>query len=132
MAFEKPLFRGVVVENNQSALVGARSGIVDAVDAEYEGHGVEKDGCNATDLLFHWTQLDGSTWDPRSGGYLQHMRCVMCNAKMRVHGNQIDLLRSSRIKTCTDRNLWMGKSEEPDMASVRTDTYVYVWLCTRV
>lgn len=85
MAFEQPFFRYIGVDSEMDALARARKAVCGEengdVDCELQLRDVEKEFGNATDTLFHWTELDDSPWDARSSHYEAHMIKVMGAAR---------------------------------------------------
>lgn len=80
LAFDVPFFvyKGV---DNAEGLEKARKFVGEVIDGEYFDGDGEKALPNGTDVLFHWTELDGGGRDPRGRGYMMHMAKVMRVAK---------------------------------------------------
>lgn len=86
LTFDQPMFRYIGVDASEERLKKVKEAIGADVEADYEVHDVEKDFCNSTDVVFHWTELNNSSSDPRSQEYLGHIRKVMLAAKKADHG----------------------------------------------
>lgn len=89
LTFEQPLFRYVGVDKTPEGLKKSKESIGDDVDGEFEMHDVEHELGKPTDVLFHWTELDGSPQDAHHSGYLMHVRMVLKAARRAGHGHVI-------------------------------------------
>lgn len=118
LTYEQPLFRYVGVDETSEGLKRAKASIGDSVDAEFELHDIERELGNATDVLFHWTELDGSYRDARHSGYLVHVRKVLRTARQFGFGHIIfpQLPRLQGIAPTYKHGKWTfvgHKDEEP-------------------
>lgn len=80
MTYEQPsfLYKGVDIE--EAGVERAKRGMGGVVDGEFFVKDVEKE-CVKGDIVFHWTEMDGSEKDARSVGYLRHVSKVFLAAK---------------------------------------------------
>lgn len=118
LSFEQPLFRYIGVDETSDSLRKAKESIGDDVDGEFEIHDVERELGNSTDVLFHWTELDGSPRDAHHPGYLMHVRRVLQTARRAGHGNVIfpQLPRLQGVTPSYRHGKWTfidRKDEEP-------------------
>lgn len=81
MTYDVPFFQYVGVDGDSDKLELARKSLGEAVDGEFYEMEAEKVLPNTTDVVFHWTELDGSERDARSRQYVRHVARVMKTAK---------------------------------------------------
>lgn len=86
MAYDVPFFQYVGVDGDGEKLALAKKGVGEAVDGEFYEMDVERELPNGTEVLFHWTELDGSERDARNKEYVRHVARVMRTAKKRDCG----------------------------------------------
>lgn len=118
LTFEQPLFRYVGVDKTPEGLKKAKESVGDDVDGEFEIHDVEHELGKPTDVLFHWTELDGSPQDAHHSGYLMHVRMVLQAARRAGHGHVIfpQLPRLRGVTPSYRHGKWSfidDKEEEP-------------------
>lgn len=85
LAYDVPLFmyKGV---DDAKGLERTKRSVGEVIDGEYFEGDVERVLPDGTDVLFHWTELDGGERDPRGRGYMMHIAKVMRVAKNRGYG----------------------------------------------
>lgn len=81
MSYDVPFFQYVGVDADEDKLLLARKSMGETVDGEFYAMDAEKQLPNATDVVFHWTELDGSESDARNRQYVRHVARVMKTAK---------------------------------------------------
>ena len=86
MAYDAPFFRYVAVDRDEKGLGRARRATSEVVDGEYVVADVEKEMPRSTEVVLHWTELDGSERDARSREYVRHVARVMRAAKAKGCG----------------------------------------------
>lgn len=80
ISYEMPSFRYKALDDNSAGLLAASRAMEDVIDGEFVRGDVETLTAGA-ELLFHWTELDGSERDPRQEGYGKHLKKVLLRAK---------------------------------------------------
>lgn len=86
MTYDVPFFQYVGVDADGEKLALAKKAIGETVDGEFYEVDAEKGVPNGTEVLFHWTELDGSERDARSRQYVRHVARVMRRAKEKECG----------------------------------------------
>lgn len=79
--FDLPQFKYFGIDTNASGVGAARRALGDSGDPDFTIGDVRESIPNKTEILMHWTELDGTGSDPRSADYMTHIKRVMRTAR---------------------------------------------------
>lgn len=79
--FDRPSFRYWGIDANRTSLERAREAIGGAARADFRHTDISGTPPTGVNVIFHWTELDGTDTDPRSEGYPAHIAGVLAGAK---------------------------------------------------